>query len=264
MSDESSHSDEADPLSGTSTFRNEWEEGILEMRLFLFRLQQTSLIVAHLLTVIVLALMGVWISQLGGLSWEEGQAKLVFNWHPLLMIVAFCFATVASLSFRYRCVTSRKLAKLCHGISWGVAAICMIIGLIAVFRSHNDRKSGFIANLYSLHSWIGLAVFVMYLCQFLAGLSTFTSYLGISPLFKAKMLYMHYFFGPIIYLAMLLTVLTGIDEKEGFMGCNFQNHYQIPSVCKTSHWMGLLLLLTGLCTMFSLYPIDRGSDRRME
>ena len=35
-------------------------------------------------------------------------------------------------------------------------------GLVAVFESHRDKG---IANMYSLHSWCGMAAFVLYLLQ---------------------------------------------------------------------------------------------------
>jgi len=211
-----------------------------------------------------------------GLSWEKGQAKLVFNWHPLLMILAFCFMTVASLSFRYRHFRlSRGTSKLLHGVGWAIGVGCMAVGLVAVFFSHNDRASGFIANMYSLHSWVGMTVLVMYSVQFLVGVGAFAlphRVLGISGASKAKILQVHKFFGPILYLSMMLTILLGIQEKEGFVGCGykvdapdmipFRNFHQIPIVCKQSHAMGFLVLTMGLCTMFALHQMDQTKYRQ--
>jgi hypothetical protein len=107
------------------------------------------------------------------------------------------------------------------------------VRLAAVFRSHNDKTSdgSYIANLYILHSWVGLAVLTLYLglavltlylMQFVAGLCTFglsdqrIGILSFSDSFKAKMCQVHHFLGPIIYVSMLLTILLGIQEKEGF------------------------------------------------
>jgi cytochrome b-561 len=224
-----------------------------EWRRVLFQAQSVTLILSHVLALIVLILLGTWISHLGGLCyWGETETKLIFNWHPLMMILAFCFMTVSSLCFRYQLLPNRRFAKLCHAVAWTVALVCMSVGLVAVFRSHNDKTSdGYIANLYSLHSWVGLAVLTLYLMQFVAGLCTFglsdqrIGILSFSDSFKAKMLQVHHFFGPIIYVSMLLTILLGIQEKEGFIGCSypvsepdmvpFQNYSQIPTVCKISH-----------------------------
>ena len=204
-------------------FRDEEPDALDEWRHRMMGFQRASLVLAHCFALLSMVMVIIWIGHAGGLSWEKGQSKLVFNWHPLLMIAAFCFATTASLSFRYRGFGTRKLAKILHGVSWGTAALCMIVGLIAVFRSHNDEISGYIANLYSLHSWMGIFVGISYLLQFFAGLFTF----GIppssfSPSFKAKMLQVHQFFGPLIYLSLLMTIMLGIQEKEGFVGCSYQ------------------------------------------
>jgi cytochrome b-561 len=256
--------------------QDEHDDGTDAWRQRMIGWQRNSLVLAHIMALLSMIIVIVWIYSLGGLSWEKGQSKLVFNWHPLLMITAFCFMTVASLSFRYRGgLVTRKLAKILHGTAWAVAMLCAIVALIAVFRSHNDELSGYVANLYSLHSWIGVTVGVFYSLQFFAGLMTFgfpATIWGISPSFKAKMLMVHYYFGPMIYLAFMLTILLGIQEKEGFVGCSykvtepdvtpFQSFFKIPASCRISHTLGFLVLFTGLCTNFALYQIDRGGYRQ--
>jgi cytochrome b-561 len=250
------------------------DDSMDEWRQRMHALQRASLLLAHCFALLSMIMVVVWIRILGGLSWEKGQSSLVFNFHPLLMIAAFNFMTVASLSFRYRGLGTRRLAKMQHGMAWAVAMLCIIVGLIAVFRSHNDKISGYIANLYSLHSWMGIFVGVVYVIQFFAGLLTFgfpSTSLGITPSFKAKMLMAHHFFGPIIYLAIMLTILLGIQEKEGFVGCSYKvdeadlapwKHIdKIPEACKVSHLLGFLVLFTGVCTSFSLHQLDR-VDRR--
>ena len=110
----------------------------------LIRYQYFSLVAAHISALSSVLVVIVWIQNLGGLSWKHGASKQVFNWHPLLMISAFAFMTVASLSFRN---FHRPRSKMVHGLSWSVAMISMVVAILAVFRSHNDPVSGFIANL---------------------------------------------------------------------------------------------------------------------
>jgi cytochrome b-561 len=243
-------------------------------RSLLIRLQNTAAIFALILALGAMMVVLWWVNLLGGLScWKSGEAKLVFNWHPLLMVTSFCFMTVASFAFRIP--VKRPLSKLLHGVVWAVAALCALVALIAVVHSHNDKDSGFIANLYSLHSWIGMFVILIYLSQFFSGLFTFgfpLTSLGVNASFKAKMLVVHYFVGPFVYVSTAVTILLGVQEKEGFIGCAYkvtkadvfpiQHFSQIPLPCRVSHLLGVLVLAMALCSSFSMHQFDRGSFRQ--
>jgi cytochrome b-561 len=228
----------------------------------LLKFQRIALICAHVLAALSLLAVLLWISALGGLSWKEGEMKQVFNWHPLLMITAFSFMTVASLSFRFR-HENRSLLKWTHGMAWTVAILCAMIALIAVFKSHND-PSGYIANLYSLHSWIGCAVIGLYISQLSVGVFTF-AWPVMSP--KTRILQIHKFFGPFIYNCVAITILLGIQEKEGFVGCAYpvrqadtfpiKHFLDIPSVCRISHALGILVLGITLCTNLALHDFGK-------
>lgn len=213
----------------------------------------------------------------GGLSWN-GDTKRVFNWHPFMMIIAFLFMTLASLTFRVKCFSScdRNYIKLLHGIQWTVAAVCGTTGLIAVLKSHNVSTPP-IANLYSLHSWIGLSVIVLYLYQFFSGTAFFGFGLLSSSKRRAKMLSFHKFLGPFIYLTTGTTILLGIQEKEGFIGCAYQvttpdynpaKHYSdIPAACRISHGLGLVVFSMMLSTTYALIQLpqlERSSTLRTE
>lgn len=237
----------AGPSASTSV--SEEEQSLDEWRNNVLQAQSVTFLLAHIFAIVVLIVLATWISHLGGLS-TEFSSKLIFNFHPLLMILAFVFMTISSLSFRYTRLP-RNVAKLCHAIAWIVALTCMILGLIAVFASHNNVTNGEtpIANLYSLHSWVGLTVLTLYILQFGAGVYSFSGFFAVANsnnnAFKIKMLQIHRFFGPMIYLSVLGTILLGIQEKEGFIGCSyavdkpdvipFWNASQIPEVCKLSH-----------------------------
>ena len=51
-----------------------------------------------------------------------------------------------------------------------MAIICAVIGFFAVFQFHNQAG---IANMYSFHSWVGLATFLMFGLQVRVDLSPF-------------------------------------------------------------------------------------------
>jgi cytochrome b-561 len=268
--------DEMTPLTARAQQGEAPPEGPPSAHAWNARLQQVqrvSLFAAHLSSLLSVAVVISWIHLLGGLSWKQGESKRIFNWHPLLMVVAFSFMTVASLSFRYK-HSSRQYLKTTHVMSWTVAALCALIALIAVFQSHNDPISGFIANLYSLHSWIGCFVIFMYVAQFAIGLFSFAwSPSSLTPLWKARLLIFHRFLGPTIYNGVAITALLGIQEKEGFVGCAYtvtkadtfpiSHFWEIPTACRVSHLLGILVLLTALATNLSCHQfVAAETDRR--
>jgi cytochrome b-561 len=243
------------------------DQQLQEWRQQLVRWQIAASLVAHVLSLLMALLVIWWVHLLGGLSWSEGDAKHVFNWHPLLMILAFCFMTVAALSFRFTfyCQNyTRASKKWVHGSSWAVALIFGMVALIAVVKSHNDKQSGFIANLYSFHSWLGLGVVGLYILQFLAGFFGFAwNVFRFTPFTKAKILTVHSYLGPFLHIAVAATIMLGIQEKEGFVSCSYKVdeadlwpifHFGlIPEPCIVSHLLGLCVFATALCTSFALH-----------
>jgi len=128
--------------------------------------------------------------------------------------------------------------------------------------------SGYIANLYSLHSWLGLGVVGLYLCQFLAGFFTFAWPLPfITPVRKAQIMTLHSFLGPFLYTAVAATILLGIQEKEGFVKCGYDvkkadlfplsHFFLIPTPCLISHALGIVVFATALSTSFALHAFKR-------
>ena len=114
-----------------------------------------------------------------GLSLEDGRQ---FNWHPVMMILAFILLVLGIVSFNSPVLSQfeRKTRKAAHGICMLCAIGCAIFGLYAVFQSHNNTgKDGvFVANMYSLHSWVGIGVFSSFGAQFLIGFVFFGAKVG--------------------------------------------------------------------------------------
>jgi cytochrome b-561 len=231
------------------------------------KLQQYAHVASHILALSAIILVIWWIHLLGGLSWKSGEAKKVFNYHPLLMVIAFAFMTAASLSFRHYSTMSRPVRKLTHALSWSIATLCGAVALVAVFRSHNDAASGFVANLYSLHSWIGMLVVIFYLLQWTIAMYAF--YFG-NPSWKGMAVSVHKYVGPLLYQGVAVAMVLGIQEKEGFVGCAYkvskvdsfpaQHFYEIPLSCRVSHGLGLVIVGMALSTTFALSDFGRNRE----
>ncbi|XP_025911176.1 cytochrome b ascorbate-dependent protein 3 [Apteryx rowi] len=124
------------------------------------------------LGVACVAFVSAWCQQWrGGFAWD-GSARM-FNWHPVLMVTGLVVLYGAA-ALVYRLPVSWRGPKLpwkvLHG-ALALAAFCLaVLGLVAVFSFHDARGT---PNMYSLHSWLGLATVLLFSCQWLAGFASF-------------------------------------------------------------------------------------------
>jgi Eukaryotic cytochrome b561 len=225
-------------------------------------IQYVCRVSAYVMSALSVCVVAWWTSKLGGFAWTYGHSKQTFNWHPLLMTVTFAIMTLAALSFRSFPLQQHSTAKMLHGASWSVAAILSSVALRAVFRSHNDPLSGYTANFYSFHSWMGALVSTLFLAQLTAGAVAFAwSPPSLSATTKYTILQVHRVLGPIIYVLVAVTMMLGIQEKEVFVDCSYKVYdaqflpklSHIPVACRISHLLGLLLMATTVCTLLALY-----------
>ncbi|GJT45436.1 transmembrane ascorbate ferrireductase 1 [Tanacetum coccineum] len=125
----------------------------------------------------------------GGLAWSSSTNKnLIFNVHPVLMLIGLV-------------------------IMGGEALVLGIIGIYMAFKNHNE--SG-IANLYSLHSWIGIGVIVLYGVQWIYGFLVFF-YPGGSGELRKESVPWHVLFGMFIYILVVANSALGFLEKLTFL-----------------------------------------------
>uniref|UniRef100_A0A8V5GVP1 Transmembrane ascorbate-dependent reductase CYB561 n=1 Tax=Melopsittacus undulatus TaxID=13146 RepID=A0A8V5GVP1_MELUD len=103
---------------------------------------------------------GAWLGRYrGGLGWHSA---LQINVHPLCMVLGMVFLQGdALLVYRVFRNEPKRSTKALHALLHGLALLIALV-VIAVFESH--RAKG-IPNMYSLHSWCGMAAFVLYLLQ---------------------------------------------------------------------------------------------------
>ncbi|KAI7731953.1 hypothetical protein M8C21_008965 [Ambrosia artemisiifolia] len=127
--------------------------------------------VVHVLGVAGAVMVLVWnISFRGGLAWSSSNKNLIFNVHPVLMLIGLVIMGGEAI-ISYKALPFKKAEKkLIHLILHAIALILGIIGIYMAFKNHNE--SG-IANLYSLHSWLGIGLIVLYGIQWIFGFLMF-------------------------------------------------------------------------------------------
>lgn len=207
-----------------------------EKRRLLFPL----LLVTEILGVIAVVLVIVWgSSYLGGYAWD-GSGKQ-FNWHPVLMILGMVYFLGNSMVIYRVFSTGNKLAlKIAHTVLHGGSMLFIILALVAVFEFHNQNN---IPNMYSLHSWVGMATVVLFFLQFVAG---FLAYLlPMCPQeYRAAMMPMHRFMGSLIFILVVVTVITGINEKLIFTGKPPKAAYsELPDFAVVGNMIGVSVIL---------------------
>ncbi|CAG9814117.1 unnamed protein product [Phaedon cochleariae] len=145
----------------------------------------------------------------GGFAWQSNPNQ-EFYWHPFLMILGLVFIYSQSmLCYRSLRNVQKKTLKIIHATLHFLAFGMSVIGLKAVFDSHNLKNT---PNLYSLHSWIGLVTVIIFAAQFLGGFTSFL-YPGLSSAFRKAILPVHTSFGIGCFTLVIVTAMTGLTEK---------------------------------------------------
>ncbi|KAL6545190.1 hypothetical protein OROHE_009855 [Orobanche hederae] len=173
--------------------------------------------VAHVLGIVGAILVLIWcISFRGGLAWEDTNKNLIFNLHPVLMLIGLIIIGGEAI-MSYKCLPLKKPEKkLIHLVLHAIALILGIIGVYTAFKFHNESN---IANLYSLHSWLGIGVIVLYGIQWVYGFLVFF-YPGGTLSIRSESLPWHALFGIFIYVLAVGTAALGYLEKLTFLESN--------------------------------------------
>ncbi|XP_060635086.2 plasma membrane ascorbate-dependent reductase CYBRD1 [Anolis sagrei] len=192
-----------------------------------------------------------------GLGWD-GDAR-EFNWHPVLMVTGFIFIQglaiiVYRLPWTWKC--HKLLMKFIHAGLNSIAFALAVVSLRAVFDFHNAKN---IANMYSLHSWIGLSAVILYGVQLLVGLAVFL--LPFAPAsVRAFVMPIHVYSGLFLFGSVIATALMGITEKLIFSlkipGPRYQD---FPDESLVVNTLGVILVLFGV---FVLWMVTRPHWKR--
>ncbi|XP_023253362.1 cytochrome b ascorbate-dependent protein 3-like isoform X3 [Seriola lalandi dorsalis] len=193
----------------------------------------------------------VWNSQWrGGFAWD-GKARQ-FNWHPVLMVTGLVVVYgIGAVLYRIPLTWGQnKLPwKLLHAALMLIALVLSIVGLCAVFDFHNANN---IPNLYSLHSWIGIAATALFAIQWVVGVAGFL--LPCSPISLRKLLKpVHVWMGGSILWLSIAACISGINEKLFFVlkgtANGTQPYSKLPPEALLGNSLGVLIVAFGLVVL---------------
>ncbi|XP_012251765.2 transmembrane ascorbate-dependent reductase CYB561-like isoform X2 [Athalia rosae] len=204
----------------------------------------------------MIILIGVWIGNFrGGLGWTSNP-KLEFNWHPLMMVLGLVFLySNGMLIYRTQRNVRKRRLKLIHGGIMMFSLLFTIIGLIAVFDSHNLATPP-IPNMYSLHSWVGLTSVLLFCCQWVAGGFSFL-FPGIQPHLRAAYMPVHIYFGTAGFIGAIASCLLGLNEKAFFA---IKDYSQFSNEGILVNIIGMSLIIFG---GLSVYIVSQNRYKRL-
>ncbi|CAM0903628.1 unnamed protein product [Alopecurus aequalis] len=134
--------------------------------------------------------------------------------HPVFMLIGYIIiGSEAIMIYKSIPGLNHDTAKLIHLILHAIAIVCGAFGIYCAFKNHNE--SG-IANLYSLHSWLGIGAISLYGIQWIFGFITFF-FPGAAPDVRRGALPWHALFGLFVYILTLATSQLGFLEKLTFL-----------------------------------------------
>lgn len=124
------------------------------------------------------------------------------------MIAGLGFSFTWGLTSFRNPLFSKPINKGLHAIFYILAIVCFSVGLKAVWKSHDQDPKAYKANLYSLHSWIGLIAVLLFGQNFLLGIFHF---LVPSTPVENRQSYMpyHIFFGAFSFVTSIVAIETG-------------------------------------------------------
>ncbi|XP_075879842.1 transmembrane ascorbate-dependent reductase CYB561 [Nelusetta ayraudi] len=185
-------------------------------------------------------LTGVWMGHFrGGFAWDGSTQE--FNLHPLCMVLGMVFLQGdAILVYRVFRNEPKRNIKILHGVIHLFALVISIVGFAAVFENHKAAK---IPDMYSLHSWCGMATLVFFCVQWILGLLFFLFPVASSWL-RAVYLPFHVFCGLILLVMAIGTSLLGITEKLLFSIMSTYSKFTPEGVL--ANVLGILLVVFGV------------------
>ncbi|CAI5515246.1 unnamed protein product [Closterium sp. Naga37s-1] len=187
----------------------------------------------------------------GGASWDSQKPDAIFNYHPLFMIVGFVVVFGEGI-LAYRLLPlSRPARKVAHLVINGVALLLALVGVWAVFKFHSLKS---IPDLYSLHSWCGMGVLVLFALQWLSGFYAFF-YPTTSLAARQSFMPWHTFLGVFIFCFALATASQGVLEKMTFRFVGGLDKRGPEAI--VANLLGLMIFAFGAIVIWTATVVDK-------
>ncbi|KAI5678036.1 hypothetical protein M9H77_08986 [Catharanthus roseus] len=199
-------------------------------------------IFAHIFGILSLILMLVWLLHYrGGLNLDSASSSRVFNVHPFLMFFGFIFFAGEAMMAYKTVLADHDTQKFVHFFFHLVAITLGIVGIHATFKFHDKAR---LKHMYSLHSWIGMATFCLYILQWLFGMAL---YLFPRPMgTRARFVPWHITGGRALLYMAICAAETGLMEKVTFLDIHYNREARLVN------FLGLSILLFGLTVDISV------------
>lgn len=213
--------------------------------------------VVHFLGIVSVALVLVWtLYYRGGINYNAANTNHIFNVHPFLMLLAFIFLASEAILIYKSIPGSKVFRKIVHLTLHLIALVLGIVGICAAFKYHNLNS---IANLYSLHSWLGIVTIVLFGIQWLIGFVSFF-FPGFAPSARASLLPWHIFFGLFIYGLAVATTELGFLEKLTFLQQSSTIAKFSPEAMLVNALGIIVAVLAGFVFIAAVLPHDHVGD----
>jgi len=193
------------------------------------------------------------------------------NWHPILMMLSFgTLGAQAVVTFKLVQV-DKYWAKMIHGSLHLIAVICSSIGIWVMFWFKYTSQN---SDLYTVHSYVGLAAFVLYLAQFVMGFISFgvmnwsASWEKASLGWRTSFVHYHRFFGFAIWMTTLAAICTGLAGRQWIISVmnqttynnSSQPYYLYGTEYNLANSLSLIAVLVGWTVVYSLFYA--GKDKK--
>ncbi|KAL0682387.1 hypothetical protein Bca4012_049234 [Brassica carinata] len=203
----------------------------------------------HALAVVASVMLFVWsICYRGGFAWEStNKTLLIFNLHPVLTLTGLVILGGEAIISYKSLPFEKRVNKLIHLVFHAIAIILGILGIYAAFKHHNEKH---IPNLYTIHSWVGIGVIVLYALQWLY---SFINYFfpGGSSTLRRDLLPWHIFSGVFVYVLAVGNSVLGFLEKLTFLEKSGLDKF--GSEAFLVNFMAIITILFGTFVLLIVY-----------